>query len=597
MRSKGKGRKKMSQFSQIRKKTAEVWKLISPYWRSEEKYRAWTMLAFIIFLNLGFVYISVLLNEWNAKFYNAIQQLDQATFISQCYRFAGLIIMIVAVYVANAFLTSLLGFQWRKWLTKYYLNRWMDQAMFYRLSLQRNKMDNPDQRIAQDLSSFSTGILTIGLSIFKEIVNLFSFIVILWSISGSLQILVPKLGKLGNINIPGYMVWLALIYAMMGTWGIFKIGRPLVHLDFNQERFEANFRYQLVRLREHSEEVALYQGEKPEASSFKQAFGSVYENFRKIINRNLYVHAWQNFYNNLSTVFPFLIAAPRFFSGALTLGILMQIASAFSRVEGSLSMIVLNFQSIASLFATTNRLLGFSSTMHGIESQIANPKEPCIQFLPNTADSLVLENIRLETPDKQILIEKLNLTIKKGEKVLIMGRSGLGKSTLLRAIAGFWSYGAGKIKLPVNHTLFLVPQRPYMPLGTLRQGLFYPGIERAIPEAKLLEILIACRLEHLASELDDHRDWSLQLSMGEQQRIIFARAILHASEWIIMDEPSASMDKETEMQVYLALHHYLPNSTVITIGHSPSLRAFHSRILELHPLENITDLVESRIVV
>lgn len=584
----------MNRVSQLRKKTAEVWRLISPYWRSEERYRAWAMLACIIVLNLGFVYISVLLNEWNAKFYNAIQQLDQASFISQCYRFAGLIILIVSVYVANAFLTSLLGFQWRKWLTKYYLNRWMDQAMFYRLSLQRHKMDNPDQRIAQDLSSFSTGILTIGLSVFKETVNLFSFVVILWSISGSIQILIPTLG---TINIPGYMVWLALIYAGFGTLGIFKIGKPLVHLDFNQERFEANFRYQLVRLREHSEEIALYQGEEPETSNFRQAFGSVYENFRKIINRNLYVHAWQNFYNNLSTVFPFLIAAPRFFSGALTLGILMQIASAFARVESSLSMIVLNFQSIASLFATTNRLLGFSATMHGIEHQMTHQNEPYIQFLPNTEDSLILENLKLETPDKQILIEKLNLTIKKGEKLLIMGRSGLGKSTLLRAIAGFWSYGAGNIKLPANHNLFMVPQRPYMPLGTLRQGLFYPGTEKSIPEAKLLEILIACRLEHLASELDHQRDWSLQLSIGEQQRIIFARAILHASEWLMMDEPSASMDKETEMQVYLALHHYLPNSTVITIGHSPSLKAFHNRIIELNPLENITDLADTRVVV
>jgi putative ATP-binding cassette transporter len=370
----------MGKLASFRKKSAEVWQLIAPYWRSEERYKAWAMLAVIIALNLAFVYISVQLNEWNAKFYNSIQQLDQATFIAQCYKFVFLVTIIVAIFVSNSFLTSLLGFHWRKWLTKYYLHRWMDQAMFYRLSLQGNKTDNPDQRISQDLAGFCTGALSITLSLFKEIVNLSSFVVILWTISGSIQIPLPNEGSL---TVPGYMVWLALIYAALGTLGVYKIGKPLVRLDFNQEKFEANFRYQLVRLREHSEEVALYQGEEPESLNFSQAFGSVYNNFRQIIYRGLYVNAWQNFYNNLSTIFPFLIAAPRFFSGALTLGILMQIASAFSRVESSLSLIVLNFQSIASLFATTNRLLGFSAALKGVESVIKYPKVPSIQLIPN----------------------------------------------------------------------------------------------------------------------------------------------------------------------------------------------------------------------
>jgi putative ATP-binding cassette transporter len=572
----------MEKFTKFRKKAAEIWQLISPYWRSEEKYKAGSLLILILAINLGYVYAGVSLNAWGAKFYDAIQQLAQATFISQCYAFLGLVAIVVPIFIANEYFTSLLGFNWRKWLTKYYLNRWMDKAVFYRLSLQDNKVDNPDQRLSQDLSSFATGVLMMTISFFKEILNLGSFIFILWTISGALQF--SLLDK--TFTIPGYMVWAVLIYAAIGTYGVYKIGRPLFHLDFENERAEANFRYQLIRFRERAEEIALYQGEKTEFINFRQSFNFVYENFRKIINRKLYVSSWINSYNNLSTIFPILVMAPRFFSGALTFGVLMQIGSAFSQVQNSLSIIVANFDGIASLIATSNRILGFSEHMEKMEASLLNPSSPTIELLTHSEDTLILDNLKLKTPNNQLLIENLNLTIQKGEKVLLMGRSGLGKSTLLRAMAGLWSFGEGKIKLPANQKLFLVPQRPYMPLGTLRQGLFYPGIERDISDAKLLEILMACRLDHLAPQLDHYKDWGFQLSMGEQQRIIFVRAILHEPAWLMMDEPSANMDKETEMQVYLALHHYLPESTIITIGHSPNLRAFHSRILELG-LDNV----------
>ncbi len=581
----------MKRLSEVMKKIALVWKLIVPYWKSEEKYKAWSMLTLILGLNLGYVYALVFLNEWNAKFYNAIQQLDKTTFISQCYIFVGLVLIIVPVFVTNTYLTNLLGFHWRKWLTKYYLNRWMEKAMFYRLSQKKNQADNPDQRIAQDLSSFSTEILSLALTFFREGINLISFVFILWTISGPIQIPLPNAGSL---TIPGYMVWAALIYAVFGTVGVYIIGKPLISLDFNQERFEANFRYRLVRLRERSEEVALYKGEKPESLSFRHSFSAVYDNFRRIINRSLFVNIWQTFYRNISTIFPVLVAAPSFFSGVMTLGVLMQIASAFKNVQESLEVIVVNFQSIASLIATTNRILGFSAEMQAVETERTDPTEPTIHFPSSIEDSLILDNLTLRTPEQQTLIDNLNLTIKKGEKVLIMGKSGLGKSTLLRAIAGLWSFGEGKIKLPLGQDIFIVPQRPYMPLGTLRQGLLYPDNEKNVSEAKLLEILTACRLEHLAPELDECRDWGLQLSMGEQQRIIFARAIIQEPTWLMMDEPSASMDKETEKQVYLALQHYLPESTVITIGHSPSLKAFHSRIIELDPLENVAELREAR---
>lgn len=594
------------------KKIAELWKLIIPYWKSEEKYKAWSMLALILGLNLGFVYISVKLNEWNVKFYNAIQQLDQDTFLKQCYIFFGWLIVIISIFVTKTYFTNLLGFHWRRWLTKYYLNRWVSDAMFYRLSLEENRTDNPDQRIAQDLANFPIGILSWTVSLFKETVNLVSFVVILWSISGPIEMPLPN-GT--SLTIHGYMVWIAIIYAILGTMGVFKIGRPLINLDFNQERFEANFRYQLVRLREKSEEVALYHGEKFENHNFRDAFHSVYKNFRQIINRSIFVTAWQKFYEHLSTIFPFLIAAPRFFSGAITFGILMQIFSAFTRVQDSLAIIVDNFKDLAGLIATSNRILGFTKAMQNVENKLAEKDKADIKLVwdsesepglsgdalntlntldtLDTFDTLVLENLSLKTPKGHKLIENLNVSIKNGEKVLIMGRSGLGKSTILRAIAGYWNFGSGKIKLPKGQRIFIVPQRPYMPLGTLRQALYYPGIREDLSDEKLLEILTACRLEHLMPMLDEQHDWSLQLSMGEQQRIIFARVIIHKPSWIMMDEPSASMDKETEKQVYTALEHYLPESTIITIGHSPSLKAFHSRVLELDSCANPENLIEA----
>lgn len=610
----------------VTQKAIEFWKLMIPYWRSEDKYKAWGILVCILAVNVGSVYITVLLNQWNASFYNALQELNKKVFISQCYVFIMLAAVFISVFVLSRYLTSLLAFRWRAWLTHYYLDRWLDNNTHYRLSLETKKTDNPDQRIAQDLAGFSTGVLSLGLSIFKETLSVFSFVVILWGLSGPLHI---PLGQ-HTVTIPGYLVWAVLIYALVGTYIMFKIGKPVIQLDFDQEKFEADFRFHLIRLRERSEEVALYKGEDNEAVNFRNSFKAIKDNFRKILNRNIVINSWQIFYNNFSTLFPVLMAAPMFFLGMIKLGILMQIGSAFREVKDSLSLLIMDYQTIAQLIATTNRISSFSTMMKAVskinsdvDSGVDSAKvlensdvsaDPAgtrdsIRRMISKENHIILENLTLRTPSGISLIQNLHLTIGAGERVLLMGASGLGKSTLTRAIAGIWRFGSGAIHLPNNSSIFMVPQKPYMPIATLREGLFYPSVrslspliekieqasldqsadqqrllqmsEEILSEKMLHEILIACRLDHLLPYLDEVRDWGLQLSLGEQQRIIFARILIRKPEWIIMDEPTASMDKKTEANVYSLLHQYLPNSTIITIGHSPTLKAFHHRVVEL----------------
>lgn len=621
----------------------DVWKLVAPYWVSKEKYKAFGLFSLTICLSLASVYGAVLLNEWNSGFYNALQALDQAAFKKQCVVFLYIAFFVISVFLLNFYVKYLLVFQWRKWLTEYYIERWLRYHNHYRLRFLKHNTDNPDQRISEDLGSFTGKVISLVTEIFRQSVSFVSFVGILWVLSGPLNL--EAFGI--PFTIPGYMVWVALIYSLIGTGLVFKIGKPIVKLDFDQERFEANFRYSLVRLREQSEEVAIYRGHKIEEDNFRRSFSYIVQNYYKILKQQLYIGCCQNFYNNLSIIFPFVAAAPLFFTKVITLGILMQMRSAFSEVQSSLSVLLNSFQDIAALRATTQRLTGFYEALNSLEKddalkknisgqriekqadqqtdqqadqQIDHPAENRtahqtahrtahqtehqtahqaehqndqqrqnqLHVVPNFKNCLEIENLCLTTPEGQILLNNFNLSAYPSEKILIMGRSGFGKSTLLRAISGLWPFGSGVIHIPTAHFM-LFPQRNYNPLGSLRDILLYPGEkcleQTSFGDSQLKSILADCRLEHLCEQLDTVKDWSRVLSLGEQQRIIFARILVQKPEWIMMDEPTSAMDKETESMMYHILNQHLPHLTIITIGHSHSLKVHHTRILVLDEVQ------------
>jgi putative ATP-binding cassette transporter len=563
------------------KKFSEIWKLIVPYWRSQDKYIAWSLFGFLVITSLGMVYGTVVLNQWSNNFYTALQAMDKKAFISSCLKFTVVVAGMLTCFVLNQYLKRLLSFRWRTWLTKEYLNRWLENTAHYRFSLHKEKTDNPEQRISQDLSDFTVSTIMISFSVFVEVIKVISFVIILWGLSKTLHI--PLGDK--SLYIPGYMVWAAFIYALIGNIIVFKIGKPIVKLDYDQEKLEANFRYHLIRLRERGEEVAIYRGEPFESISFQNCYKEISDNFRKIINRAALINAWKNIYGNASTIFPFIAAAPMFFSGGITLGVLMQINGAFREVKDSLSVLIENYQEIARLTASVNRILEFSRVMMDIESTLQIPPKNTVAVTSNFHNSLVFQNLTLRTPEGKDLIKNFNLSVNAGETVLLMGPSGLGKSTLLRAISGIWPFGEGTIHLPAHSTIFIAPQKPYMPRGSLREGLLYPSVLKPIEDKYLIELLSSFGLKYLENSLHEIKEWDLQLSIGEQQRIIFIRALIQKSDWIIMDEPTSAMDKENETNAYQMLNEYLPNSTVITIGHSPSLKAFHKRVLNVNAHE------------
>lgn len=563
----------------------KIWQLISPFWFSEEKYKAFGLFALILVLNVGVVYSLVMLNNWSSLFYNALQELDKASFFTQCFRFVGIVAIYISILLLDYYTTKLLSFRWRKWLTEKFIQRWLQFHTHYRLKLQPNATENPDQRISQDLESFSTQVLSLFISVFRQSLSLISFLGILWSLSGPLQF-----SLFGTAwTIPGYMVWAALLYALSGTYLTFKIGKPIVALDFNQEKYEANFRYALVRFREKSEEIAIYDGKEREAKNFNDSFGDITDNFYKILKRQMYIICCQNFYLNAATLFPLMAAAPMFFSKMITLGVLMQIRLAFSEVQTALSVLINNFQTIASLRATTQRLLEFSQQLEDSTAEKTN--SVFLQQKTHDHSHLKIDNLHLNTPQGKPLIQNLNLSISAGEKVLIMGRSGFGKSTLLRAMAGVWPFGHGTISFPKDAHIMMIPQRSYLPLGSLYHALIYPDLTDNPDVIDVEFYLNACGLGYLSPHLHEVRDWSTHLSMGEQQRIIFVRILLAKPDWVILDEPTASMDKQTEQLVYTALQEHLSQCTIVTIGHAQTLKAHHHRVIQLdEPLEVTEDL-------
>jgi vitamin B12/bleomycin/antimicrobial peptide transport system ATP-binding/permease protein len=552
----------------------DAWRLSKPYWVSEEKWSARGLLLAVVALNLGNVYISVRINEWNNAFYNALQKLDAGEFFRQLGVFCLLAAVFIVMAVYALYLSQMLQIRWRRWLTRRYLGAWLADRAYYQLELQ-SATDNPDQRISEDLNQFTSYVLTLSLGLLTSVVSLVSFLVILWGLSGPANI---PFGPWGTLHIPAYLVWVALLYAGAGTWLTMKIGRPLVPLNFDQQRLEADFRFSLVRLRANAESVALYRGETMELGVFQDRFRSVFENFWQIMKRQKRLAWFTSGYAQVALIFPVMVVAPRYFAKQIGLGGMMQVVNAFSSVQSSLSFIVSSYTSIAAWQAVTERLSGFEKRLSAIRRSTHDQRKITIH---RTETGVEVDGVDLDLPDGAPLLREVAFASGPGTAVLITGPTGAGKSTLLRAIAGIWPYGRGEIGLAKGSILFL-PQRPYLPLGSLAAALCYPeGNGHRPSTARLATVLAQVGLGALVNEMDAVQDWSQRLSPGEQQRLAFARILLLEPALLFLDEATSALDESSEAQLYGFLRTASWRPTIVSVGHRSTLRGFHDQVLEI----------------
>ncbi len=547
-----------------------IWGLIRPYWFSEDKLKGRLLLATIVGLALGQVYITVLLNKWNAKFYNALQDKDLPEFKHQLLIFCGLAAAFIAVAVYRQYFNQMLQMRWRRWMTDRYQEKWLAQHNYYKLQVIYKNADNPDQRIADDVDIFTGSTLSLSIGLMSSVVTLVSFIGILWGLSGVLEFTVA--GQ--DVAIQGYMVWAAIVYALIGTWLTHKIGRRLVSLTFNQQRFEANFRYALIRLRENAESVAFYHGEPAERSILRERFSHILDNWWQIMKKQKQLTWFTSGYGQLAIIFPIVVAAPRYFSGAIQLGGLMQTASAFGRVQDALSWLIDVYPQYANWKATTNRLVGFHNAMEEAEKAEASRNIVSV----DTAGGFAVKGLSITLPDGTALVNDFAIALKPGDRLLLTGKSGSGKTTVLRALAGLWPFGTGEVQMPQNANLMFVPQKPYIPILPLREVMSYPN-PPAIPagdDAELAAALGWVGMEALLPMLDADENWSQRLSLGEQQKLAIARVLLQKPDILLLDEATSSLDEAAESTLYEMLSNALLNAIIISVGHRSSLKQWHN---------------------
>ena len=551
--------------------------IAAPYFKGDDRWPGRILLISVIALQLFQVWLNVKFNSWYNTFYTALQNKDWGVFITQLGVFSILAAAFIVTAVYQLYLQQWLQIRWRRWLTDRYLGRWLGQGTHYRMRLKGDQADNPDQRIADDVRMFINSTLDIGISLLGSIVTLVSFVVILWNLSAATPLMIGS----ENYNIPGYLVWAALIYAVIGTWVTHLVGRPLVKLNFDQQRYEADFRFSLVRLRENAEEVTLLAGEAAEEERLQDRFSRVVRNWYGIMQRTKRLTFLTAGYSQVAIIFPFLVVSPVYFFGALTLGGLMQIASAFGQVQSALSFFVTAYSSIADWKAVLDRLAGFEASIGWAES--LDKTAPRVEFIADGGRALHVEELVVGLPSGAEIVRLKDFNVEPGDRVLVTGPSGSGKTSLFRALGGVWPFGAGSIRIPKGESVLVLPQRPYLPLGTLRGALAYPGPETVFPAQVIEEVVEAVGLGDFSDRLDETAYWADKLSGGEQQRLSIARALLQKPQWLFLDEATSALDETAEAELYRLLLERLPKTAIISIGHRSSLVQFHGRFFELRP--------------
>ncbi|MBN8827639.1 MAG: ABC transporter ATP-binding protein/permease [Sphingobacteriia bacterium] len=536
--------------------------------KSEYKKKAIALFITSIILELVMVYFNVILNEWNNDFYTSLQEYNKDGIYKALGTFFIIVFFYILVFVSKYVFQSILTIEWRKWMTQDYINKWTNNDAYYGTNnLFRAKNDNPDQRISEDISYFIDYTLSLTLGLLNSIVSLISFVTILWTLSGVLKFTLLDT----NFAIKGYLVWLSVIYAGIGTVVAYRIGRDLPLIDYLQEQKEASFRFRMMRFRENSENIAFYKGVLFEKGVFKLAIDKIVDNFYIYMHINKRLSIWTNLYNNMTTVVPILAACPRYFKKEITLGKVMQIYGAFREVHTALSFLVNSFRSIAAYKAVIIRLTEFNANIENWH-QTSQTKAIAIT---NEGDQLSLNNLNIQTPFGKSLIINLNVTFKHSESYIITGKNGAGKSTLLRAIRGLWPFGSGEINIPSDKNIFYIPQRTYMPFGTLAEVIFYPKTCLTENDKDYIKSLMkTARIDYLSDRLDEEENWGIILSLGEQQKIALIRAILSLPDILIMDESTNALNEEDEEIFFKLLKEKLPKATIITIGHKSALKQY-----------------------
>jgi len=562
---------------QLEARPYTAWQLIKVYWQSKQRLFAYFMFAIVLAMSIFLVGMDVVFTTWYNYFYDALQDYNRyAAFdLLVIFMFLAAVSIIVSVY--RYYIQQYLALRWRRWLTEQFLDRWLAKRSYYYLENFDEHTDNPDQRIQEDVGSLVLSTLNLAIGLVSAITTIFAFIFVLWELSGYLNV---SLGKYGTLHIPGYLVWVGIIYSMIGTSLTFKIGRPLVSLNFEQQRREANFRFAAIDLRSHAEHVALYRGEENQKTILQKIFSGVLENWYAIILRQKLLLWFTAGYNQVSVILPLIVALPNYFNKVFKLGGLMQALSAFSRIQDAFSFIVNSYTSIAEWQAVTRRLLTFLNHMDEIEKNAE--KQNKFIFTENTEDKIFAKNVTINTPRGEKLLVNINQELIHGQNYVVKGHSGLGKSTFVRTLAGIWPYGSGEISLPEKKkSIMFLPQTSYMPLGSLREAILFPDKIHDIPDEFLIQLLQEFDLPQLTGRLDEITRWPEHLSPGELQRIAFIRVLIHQPFWVFLDESTAALDLAHEKQVYQLLKEKLPDCSVVSVGHHPSIDGYHDKEIDL----------------
>ncbi|HYD58579.1 MAG TPA: ABC transporter ATP-binding protein/permease [Burkholderiales bacterium] len=544
------------------------WALAKPYWVSEQRAKGLTLLATVVGLAMTLVWMELQFNSWNRDFYNTFENRDEQEFFRQLGMFGLLALMYIITAVYRLYFQQMLLIEWRTWLTGRFLDDWLGDRAHYRMQLLDRGTDNPDQRIAEDLRLFCDLTLSLFVGFLSAAATLVVFIGILWQLSEVIRI--------GGVSVSGYLVWVALGYAVVGTALTHVIGRRLISLDYNQQRYEADFRFGLVRVRENSEGISLYRGEGQEKAALHQRFAPVIANWWALMLKQKQLTWFTSFYAQLAIIFPYIVVAPRFFAGTITLGVIFQTASAFGQVQGALSWFIGAYTTFAQWRATVDRLIGFSESIERVK---AEAEQLDGEHAESAGDAIALERLEIALPQGATLLQPTDVELRPRENVLLTGPSGAGKSTLFRSLAGIWPYWKGRIRMPKGARALFLPQKPYLPLGTLRHAVAYPARESEFPDPDVRDALASVGLSHKADDLDRAENWSQVLSGGEQQRLAFARALLNRPDWLFLDEATASLPEDAQAALYRLLREKLPETTLVSIGHRASLAEFHVRRL------------------